>query len=111
MNIEIKNLPGESGFDPEDLVAREVADLVVAAGRQSTVIISSFWPDTLEAVRLAQADLATGLLISSWFDPVGGRRHGNRPRLAALHPHRSTWWAWPWWTGRTRSDCPSPPGR
>lgn len=53
VNIELKNLPGEPGFDPDDAMARQVADLVVAAGRVSTVVISSFWPGSLTAVREA----------------------------------------------------------
>ena len=87
VNIEIKNLPDEPGFDPDDVVAREVADLVVATGRQSSVVISSFWPGTLEAVRLAQPDLATGLLVASWFDPLEGVAMATGRGCAALHPH------------------------
>ncbi|MGA3149901.1 MAG: glycerophosphodiester phosphodiesterase [Acidimicrobiales bacterium] len=87
VNIEIKNLPGEPGFDPADLTARAVAELVVASGRQSSVVISSFWPDTLEAVRNAQADLATGLLLSSWFDPTEGVAAATSRGCTALHPH------------------------
>ena len=87
LNIEIKNLPGEPGFDPADLVAREVAELVVASGRASSVVISSFWPDTLEAVRNAQSDLATGLLLSSWFDPAEGVTAATSRGCTALHPH------------------------
>jgi glycerophosphoryl diester phosphodiesterase len=87
MNIEIKNLPGEPGFDPADVAAREVAELVVASGRASSVVISSFWPDTLEAVRNAQSDLATGLLLSSWFDPTEGVTAATSRGCTALHPH------------------------
>ncbi len=87
VNIEIKNLPGEPGFDPADLVAREVAELVVASGRESTVVISSFWPDSLEAVRDTQADLVTGLLWSSWADPLDGVTVATSRGCTALHPH------------------------
>jgi glycerophosphoryl diester phosphodiesterase len=87
VNIEIKNLPGEPGFDPSDVVAREVAALVVDTGRESSVVISSFWPDTLEAVRHAHADLATGLLLASWFDPVEGMGVATSRGCTALHPH------------------------
>ena len=58
VNIEIKNLPGEPGFDPTTRWPTEVADLVIATGRESGVVISSFWPGTLEAVRDADPDLA-----------------------------------------------------
>ena len=59
----------------------------MASGRQSSVVISSFWPDTLEAVRNAQADLATGLLLSSWFDPTEGVAAATSRGCTALHPH------------------------
>jgi len=87
LNIEIKNLPGEPGFDPADVVARQVAELVVAAGRESSVVISSFWPDTLEAVGNAQPDLATGLLLASWFDPTEAVAAAVGRGCRAVHPH------------------------
>jgi glycerophosphoryl diester phosphodiesterase len=87
VNIEIKNLPGEPGFDPTDQVSKEVADLVVASGRRSNVVISSFWPDTLEAVRDAHPDLATGLLLASWFDPAEGVTSAVDRGCTALHPY------------------------
>jgi glycerophosphoryl diester phosphodiesterase len=87
VNVEIKNLPGDPGFDPGERVAREVVDLVVATGRVSSVIISSFWPDTLAAVRDAHADLPTGLLLASWFDPADAVGAATSRGCTALHPH------------------------
>jgi glycerophosphoryl diester phosphodiesterase len=87
VNIEIKNLPGEPGFDPTDHVAAEVAGLVMATGRESSVVISSFWPGTLEAVRNADPDLATGLLLSSWADPAQAVTTALSHGCTALHPH------------------------
>ena len=89
VNIELKNLPGEAGFDPEEVMAREVADLVVASGREDSVVMSSFWPGSLDAVRQRQPGLATGMLVAGWFDPAAcvplAVEHGCR----ALHPHVS----------------------
>ncbi len=87
VNIEIKNLPGEPGFDPTDHVAGQVADLVIATGRESGVVISSFWPGTLEAVRDADPDLATGLLWASWADPADAVTAALSRGCTALHPH------------------------
>jgi glycerophosphoryl diester phosphodiesterase len=87
VNIEIKNLPGEPGFDPEDRVARHVVELVAAAGRVPDVVVSSFWPDTLGVVRSAHPDLATGLLLTSWFDPAAGLALALDQGCTALHPH------------------------
>jgi glycerophosphoryl diester phosphodiesterase len=87
VNIEIKNLPGEPGFDPTDRVAIEVVELVVSTGRVAEVVISSFWPDTLGAVRTVHPGIATGLLLSSWFDPVAGIALAVERGCTALHPH------------------------
>lgn len=87
LNIEIKNLPGEPGFDPTDLVAREVAELVVASGWESSAVVSSFWPDTLEAVAYAQPDLSTGLLLAPWFDPQEAVTTAVARGCRAVHPH------------------------
>jgi glycerophosphoryl diester phosphodiesterase len=90
VNIELKNLPTEPGFDPEERMAREVVQLVVAAGRAGTVVVSSFWPGSLEAVRQHHPELPTGLLLASWFDPAGGVAEALRFGCRALHPHVST---------------------
>ncbi len=87
VNIEIKNLPGEAAFDPEERTAREVVDLVVAVGRTSSVVISSFWPETLESVRGAHAELPTGLLVAPWFDPAHIVAAATSRGCTALHPH------------------------
>ncbi len=87
VNIEIKNLPNEPGFDPSDRMASEVADLVVAAGRESDVVVSSFWRGALEAVRDSCAELATGLLLAPWFDPYEGVAAAVGRGCTALHPY------------------------
>jgi len=87
VNVEIKNLPGEPGFDATDQVTNEVADLVMQTGRASSVVISSFWPPTLEAVRDAHPDLATGLLLAPWFDPAESVAAATSRGCTAIHPH------------------------
>ncbi len=89
VNIELKNLPGEPGFDPDERMAREVADLVTATGRESSVVISSFWPGSLDAVRDAGPALATGLLVASWFDPTACVAMALEHGCTAVHPHAS----------------------
>ena len=44
VNIEIKNLPGEPGYDRDERLAAAVAELVVADRPASSVVVSSFWP-------------------------------------------------------------------
>lgn len=94
VNVEIKNLPTEPGFDPTERVAREVAALVAGAGLESGVLVSSFWPGALEAVRDTAADLVTALLLAPHRathqgDPESVRAVGAAIRLGcgAVHPH------------------------
>lgn len=63
VNVEIKNLPGEPGFDPDCALV----DLVVAAIGASSVpwddiVVSSFHPPTLDRVRALVPDAATAVL-------------------------------------------------
>jgi glycerophosphoryl diester phosphodiesterase len=69
VNIEVKNLPIEPAFDSTDRCARDVVDLVVAAGLEGSVVVSSFWGGALAAVRESAAALRTGLLVVPSFDP------------------------------------------
>ena len=89
INIELKNLPGEPGFDPDEGMAGEVADLVAEADRGATVVISSFWPGSLDAVRRSQPGVATGLLVASWFDAADAVPLALQHGCSALHPHVS----------------------
>jgi glycerophosphoryl diester phosphodiesterase len=85
VNIEVKNLPTEAAFDPDERAARAVADLVDSSGRASSVIVSSFWSGALEAVRRRDVELATGLLVAPGFDPGRSLAEAVRLRCAALH--------------------------
>jgi glycerophosphoryl diester phosphodiesterase len=87
VNIEIKNLPGEPGFDPEDGLVHEVVGLVEASGRASSVVISSFWPDSLVAARAAGPEIPTGLLLAGWFDPAEAVWAAVSRGCTALHPN------------------------
>jgi glycerophosphoryl diester phosphodiesterase len=87
VNIEIKDLPGEPGFDSVERLAVGVADLVRASGRSASVVVSSFWPDALAAVRRAAPEVSTGLLLASWFDPADAVAAAVRLGCRALHPH------------------------
>ena len=86
VNVEVKNLPGEPGFDPEDQLARAVAAMVAGLGPGREVVVSSFWPPALVAARDAQPDVATGLLYARPMAPeaavAAALDHGCR----ALHP-------------------------
>jgi glycerophosphoryl diester phosphodiesterase len=87
VDVELKNLPGEPGFDGGESMARAVADLVVGAGRRDTVVVSSFWPGALDAVRQCQPSLRTSLLVASWYDPAACVRTAVEHGCAAVAVH------------------------
>lgn len=87
VNIEIKNLPGEPGFDPDDRVSRQVAELVAAANRSSSVVVSSFWPGSLGTVHDARPEIPTGLLVASLLDPSLWVPEAIARGCTALHPY------------------------
>lgn len=89
VNIEIKDLPGEPGFDPSERLAASVADMVVAEGRVGSVVVSSFWPEALDAVHRTCPEIATGLLVAHWFDPAECVPVALSRSCTALHPHLS----------------------
>ena len=88
VNIELKDLPGEPGYDPGYPLARLVARFVVRSRAwRGRVIVSSFDLLALDAALDAEPALVTGWLTPRWFDQVDaletlvGRGH------RALHPH------------------------
>ena len=61
VNLEIKNIPNESDFDPTDSFARAVVAAVEASGfPESRLIVQSFWPPNLDVAlqELPGAELA-----------------------------------------------------
>jgi glycerophosphoryl diester phosphodiesterase len=89
VNVEVKNSPVEQGFDPAETVAREVAALLGSptSGPGATrVIVSSFWPASLCAVRDRDPALATGLLVHPSFDATAAAEQAAELGCVALHP-------------------------
>jgi glycerophosphoryl diester phosphodiesterase len=86
VNIEVKNTPGEPGFDPGDHLAREVAAVVAGSGSDLDVMVSSFWPGALEEIHRAAPGLSTGLLVASWFDPEELVPAALLRSCSAVHP-------------------------
>ncbi len=86
VNVKVKNLPNEPGFDPDDHLARAVADVVAALGTGRNMIVSSFWPPALVAVRNAQPEVVTGLLYARAMEPAAAVTAATEHGCAALHP-------------------------
>ena len=87
VNVEIKNLPHEPGWEPEEAIAAEVAALVAPFGER--IVVSAFTLATVDAVRAADPAIRTGWLTVSGFDQLealataAGRGHTD------FHPHTS----------------------
>jgi glycerophosphoryl diester phosphodiesterase len=91
VNVEIKNDPADPDFDARDRVADAVADLLVArsVGPDGTdlamILVTSFNPRTIDAVRSRAPSVPTGQLVFDLADPAavvaravrGGHRSVN----------------------------------
>lgn len=70
VNVEIKNSPAEPGHDPTGWLAQATVDCIGGFGEGLDVLVSSFEIETLEVVRRAAPDLATGYLVLSTEEPL-----------------------------------------
>lgn len=89
VNIEVKNLPGDPDFDPDEEVADAVVAEVEARGRPDQWLVSSFHRPTIDRVRDRASDLATAFLHIHIDGPTAlaeAVAHGH----GALHP----WSGW-----------------
>ena len=62
VNIEVKNLPGEPDYDPDDGVVPLVARVVEQSAQGRPLLLSSFNPLTVAALVHHLPDAATGLI-------------------------------------------------
>ena len=86
VNVEIKNEPGQPGFDESESLAHQVAEAVADAGWTERVIVSSFhWP-TAAAAHRADPRLAVGLLVPVTADPRRALAEAAVAGLSAVHP-------------------------
>jgi glycerophosphoryl diester phosphodiesterase len=87
VNIEIKNLPTEPGWDPAEAVAAEVAAFVAERAEGDRFTVSAFTLSTVDAVRAAEPSVRTGWLTLPRFDQLAAvattAEHGH----TAFHPH------------------------
>lgn len=93
VNVEIKNWPGEPGFDESLRIADAVAEVLASrpAGEQGRYLVSCFHRPTLDRVRAVAPDLPTGWLVLGLSDSDGA---GTLAEIVdgghdAVHPHHS----------------------
>ncbi|HEX8086798.1 MAG TPA: glycerophosphodiester phosphodiesterase family protein [Solirubrobacteraceae bacterium] len=81
MNVEIKNVPTEAGFDPSDAFATTVVEtLQVAELPSSQLIVQSFWPPNLDVSERLMPTVPTSLLTLA---PM----NDGAPAYAAAHEY------------------------
>lgn len=86
VDVEIKNLPSEVGFDPEEAAAREVVALLVRRAGRDQVVVASFSLATLEAVRAAESSVPTAWVTPGAFDQHQALALAADRGCAALQP-------------------------
>jgi len=79
VNIEVKNLPSDADYDPEEEVTALVVDVVVSRGRRDNVLVSSFNLASIDHVRSLDESIPTAFLAMLGFTPVDA--------LALCHSH------------------------
>ena len=87
VNVELKCLPGEPDYDPDDRLVPLVADTLARRGRRDDVLISSFNLEALNRARAGDPRTPTALLTLSGFDPNVAVSLVADGGHAALHPH------------------------
>ena len=87
VNVEIKNLPHEPGWDPTEGLAREVAELVAPLGNR--IVVSAFTLATVDAVRAAAPEVRTGWLTVAGFDQLEAVATTAERGHTDFHPHES----------------------
>jgi glycerophosphoryl diester phosphodiesterase len=87
VNIELKELPGEPGYDPTYPLARIVAQFVTDGHLLDRVVVSSFDLRALDAAREIERALETGWLTPPSFDQALALETVHQRGHRRLHPH------------------------
>jgi glycerophosphoryl diester phosphodiesterase len=87
INVEIKNLPTEPGWDAEEVIAVAVAEAV--RSQRDRVIVSAFTLGSIDAMRVAAPEVPTGWLTLAAFDQLAALATAAEHGHSALHPHHS----------------------
>ena len=91
VNIEIKNWPEDKDFDPSELVAGAVVDLLRDRGEldDGRALISSFHLATVDRVHELAPGLATAWLLGMVDDPISLVERAAEHGHVAVHPHHA----------------------
>lgn len=68
LSVEIKNIPGQTDFDPSGtVVAPRLVALIREFGLERRVIVQSFWPASIQVVKVLEPSIRTQFLTDSRF--------------------------------------------
>jgi glycerophosphoryl diester phosphodiesterase len=90
IDIEIKNLPDDPGFDsPDEAVAVEVVKILDEFGMRGAggVLVTSFNWLSIERVRALAPEVPTGFLTSPAIDPRAALTYARQAGHAVVLPH------------------------
>lgn len=86
VNIEIKNVPVDIDFDPDERMATAVANLVGELRKHDSVLVSCFSLDTIDRVRSLDPAIPTGYLASARWDQLEAMQRAIDHGHGAFHP-------------------------
>lgn len=100
VNVEIKNVPDEPGYDSEHQISTAVAGLIAArlgmmefddgdhvVPRADRIMISSFNVDSVTSIRRLDPSLPLALLVWGQADPASLVGRAEAHGFEAIHPH------------------------
>jgi glycerophosphoryl diester phosphodiesterase len=92
VNIEIKNWPGDSDFDPTERLAHDVVALLDARGEldDGRALVTSFHLPTVDTVHGIAPGLATGWLLAAIDDPAPLIDTASERGHVAINPHHAS---------------------
>lgn len=88
VNIEVKGLPNEPDYDPDQAVAVSIARIVASRSMYDRVIVSSFDTDAIDRVRATDARVRTGWLTLPGFAVEDVVPLARDRGYDAIHPER-----------------------
>jgi glycerophosphoryl diester phosphodiesterase len=89
VTVEIKNLPTQPGFDPAERLALAVGAFAAERGNPENILVSSFWPPSLDAAISSNPDIRTGLQAPPWLGAEQALELAIEHGVGALHPQVS----------------------
>jgi glycerophosphoryl diester phosphodiesterase len=88
VNVEVKNVPIDGDWDPDERVARQVVELVQRMGVQERILVSSFGIGAIDCVHELDPSIRTAFLTSYELDEVG-LANVKAQGHSALHPYEA----------------------